>query len=139
MAELPVSFSSVPLRRFSTEVIAAEQMNLIRQLRERTSAPIKDVKSSLVSCNWDIEAAQKDLRKRGVVLASKKSSRTAAKGLLAVAQVEEKAVVIEINGETGFVARNDIFQHLVSVVFIIIVVIIKIVNVVHHSTLTRTQ
>lgn len=87
-------------------------MNLIKQLRERTSAPIKDVKSSLVNCNWDIEAAQKDLRKRGVVLASKKSSRTAAEGLLAVAQSEKKAAIIELNCETDFVARNEIFQYL---------------------------
>ncbi|MQL96452.1 hypothetical protein Taro_029124 [Colocasia esculenta] len=102
------------LRRFATDASASEQMNLIRQLRERTSAPIKDVKASLVSCNWDIDAAQKDLRKRGVVIASKKSSRTAAEGLLAIAQRENKAAVIELNCETDFVARNDIFQHLAT-------------------------
>lgn len=111
------SGSLIFMRRFSVEVPASEQMNLIKQLRERTSAPIKDVKSSLVNCNWDIEAAQKDLRKRGVVLASKKSSRTAAEGLLAVAQNEKKAVVIELNCETDFVARNEIFQCLVSRIF----------------------
>lgn len=100
------------LRRFSVEVGASEQMNLIKQLRERTSAPIKDVKSALINCNWDIDAAQKDLRKRGKVLASKKSSRTAAEGLLALAQNENKAAIIELNCETDFVARNEIFQHL---------------------------
>lgn len=42
------------LRKFSVEVPASEQMSLIKQLRERTSAPIKDVKSSLIHCNWDI-------------------------------------------------------------------------------------
>ncbi|KAJ4969890.1 hypothetical protein NE237_002989 [Protea cynaroides] len=99
-------------RSFSVEVAASEQMNLIRLLRERTSAPIKDVKSALVDSNWDIEAAQKDLRRRGVVLASKKSSRTAAEGLLALAQNESKAAVVELNCETDFVARNEIFQHL---------------------------
>ena len=41
-------------RRFSSEVSSSEQMNLIKQLRQRTSAPIKDVKASLVACNWDI-------------------------------------------------------------------------------------
>jgi translation elongation factor Ts len=87
-------------------------MSLIKQLRERTSAPIKDVKASLVECNWDLEAAQKDLRKRGKVLASKKSSRTAAEGMLAVAQNEGKVAVIELNCETDFVARNEIFQYL---------------------------
>ncbi|OVA04334.1 Translation elongation factor EFTs/EF1B [Macleaya cordata] len=99
-------------RRFSVEVPASEQMNFIKQLRERTSAPIKDVKAALIASNWDIEAAQKDLRKRGIVLASKKSSRTAAEGLLALAQDENKAAVIELNCETDFVARNEIFQYL---------------------------
>ncbi|KAJ7971260.1 Elongation factor Ts, mitochondrial [Quillaja saponaria] len=101
------------IRRFSVEAPAAtDQMNLIKQLRERTSAPIKDVKASLVDSNWDIEVAQKELRKRGKVLASKKSSRTAAEGLLALAQSESKVAVIELNCETDFVARNEIFQHL---------------------------
>ncbi|XAR68228.1 hypothetical protein NMG60_11003290 [Bertholletia excelsa] len=100
------------LRRYAVEVPASEQTSLIKQLRERTSAPIKDVKAALVDCNWDIEAAQKDLRKRGVVLASKKSSRTATEGLLALVQSEKKAAVIELNCETDFVARNEIFQYL---------------------------
>lgn len=64
------------------------------------------------------EAAQKDLRKRGKVLASKKSSRTAAEGMLAVAQNEGKLAVIELNCETDFVARNEIFQYLVSAIAI---------------------
>lgn len=91
---------------------ASENVNLIKQLRERTSAPIKDVKAALVDSNWDIEAAQKELRKRGKVLASKKSSRTASQGLLALAQTPTKIALIELNCETDFVARNDIFQHL---------------------------
>ncbi|XP_020531252.1 elongation factor Ts, mitochondrial isoform X2 [Amborella trichopoda] len=100
------------VRRFSVEVSASEQMNLIKQLRERTSAPIKAVKSALVDCKWDIEAAQKDLRKRGIVLASKNALRTATEGLLALVQDEKKAVVIELNCETDFVARNEIFRYL---------------------------
>ncbi|KAF7811303.1 elongation factor Ts, mitochondrial [Senna tora] len=96
------------LRRFS--VAGSDQTNLIKQLRERTSAPIKDVKAALIDSNWDIELAQKELRKRGKVLASKKSSRTAAEGLLALAHNGSKAAVIELNCETDFVARNDIFQ-----------------------------
>ncbi|TYI19788.1 hypothetical protein ES332_A07G189600v1 [Gossypium tomentosum] len=100
-------------RRFNSQAASsAEQMSLIKQLRERTSAPIKDVKASLVDCNWDIEAAQKELRKRGKVLAMKKSSRTATEGLLALAQNEGKAAVIELNCETDFVARNEIFEYL---------------------------
>ncbi|KAK9697161.1 hypothetical protein RND81_08G019100 [Saponaria officinalis] len=88
-----------------------DQMSLIKQLRERTSAPIKDVKSALVDCNWNIDEAQKELRKRGVYLAAKKSSRTASEGLLALAQNDTSTAVIELNCETDFVARNDIFQH----------------------------
>lgn len=63
------------------------------------------------------EAAQKELRKRGVALASKKSSRTAAEGFLALAQDQKKVVIVELNCETDFVARNEIFQHLVSTGF----------------------
>lgn len=100
-------------RRFSSQALSsAEQMSLIKQLRERTSAPIKEVKASLVECNWDIEAAQKDLRKRGKAMAMKKSSRAATEGLLALAQGEGKAAIIELNCETDFVARNEIFQYL---------------------------
>lgn len=87
-------------------------MNLVKQLRERTSAPIKDVKAALVDSNWDIEEAQKELRKRGKVLASKKSSRTASEGLLALAHDRTRAALVELNCETDFVARNEIFQHL---------------------------
>nr|XP_043627336.1 elongation factor Ts, mitochondrial [Erigeron canadensis] len=100
------------VRKYSTEVSPSDHMGLIKKLRERTSAPIKDVKSALVNCNWDLDAAQKELRKRGIVLASKKSARTAAEGLLALAQNDTKAVVIELNCETDFVARNEIFQNL---------------------------
>ncbi|CAA3027016.1 elongation factor Ts, mitochondrial [Olea europaea subsp. europaea] len=99
-------------RNYSSQASTPEQMNLIKQLRERTSAPIKDVKSALIACDWDIESAQKELRKRGFVLASKKSSRVAAEGMLALAQNKEKAVVVELNCETDFVARNEIFQYM---------------------------
>lgn len=64
------------------------------------------------------EAAQTELRKKGKVLASKKSSRTAAEGLLALAQSESKTALIELNCETDFVARNDIFQYLVSFIWL---------------------
>ncbi|XP_030952529.1 elongation factor Ts, mitochondrial-like [Quercus lobata] len=104
-------------RRFTTETSSASnQTNLIKQLRERTSAPIKDVKAALMESNWDIEAAQTELRKRGKVLASKKSARTATEGFLALAlshtPTHNRAALIELNCETDFVARNDIFQHL---------------------------
>ncbi|PRQ19894.1 putative translation elongation factor EFTs/EF1B [Rosa chinensis] len=93
---------------------SSDQMSLIKQLRQRTSAPIKDVKAALIDCNWEIEAALKELRRRGKVLASKKSSRMASEGLLALAQNESRAAIIELNCETDFVARNEIFQYLAS-------------------------
>ncbi|WCJ37307.1 Elongation factor Ts mitochondrial [Euphorbia peplus] len=100
-------------RRFSSQVPAAsDQMDLIKLLRIRTSAPIKDVKAALVDSNWDIEVAQKELRKKGMALAAKKSGRRATEGLLALAQSEGKAALIELNCETDFVAKNDIFQYL---------------------------
>ncbi|KAK6923326.1 Translation elongation factor EFTs/EF1B, dimerization, partial [Dillenia turbinata] len=108
----PHGNSSIFVRGLSANVSASELMNLIKHLRGRTGAPIKDVKSALMASNEDIETAQKELRKRGVVLASRKSSRMAAEGLLALAQNEKKAAVIELNCETDFVARNKIFQHL---------------------------
>nr|GEY95528.1 elongation factor Ts, mitochondrial [Tanacetum cinerariifolium] len=85
------------VRKYSSEASPSDHMNLIKKLRERTSAPIKEVKSALIDCNWDLEAAQKELRKRGIVLASKKSARTAAEGLLALAQNDTKAAVIALN------------------------------------------
>jgi translation elongation factor EF-Ts len=60
------------VRGYAVDVSPSEQITLIKKLRQITLAPIKDVKTSLSGCNWDIEAAQKDLRKRGIVLASKK-------------------------------------------------------------------
>ncbi|KAF4354766.1 hypothetical protein G4B88_009556 [Cannabis sativa] len=74
------------------------------------SSPSEDSVWELLTIN--AEAAQKDLRKRGKVLASKKSSRTATEGMLALAQNGNRAALIELNCETDFVARNEIFQHL---------------------------
>ena len=74
------------------------------------------IPSILIPVCWFLsEDAQKDLRKRGVISAAKKSSRTAAEGLLAIAQDEKRAVVVELNCETDFVARNDVFQYLVGI------------------------
>jgi translation elongation factor EF-Ts len=60
---------------YSTSSTTSNEIDLIKQLRERTSAPIKDVKAALVDSDLDSEAAQKELRKKGIVLASKESSR----------------------------------------------------------------
>ncbi|KAG0587172.1 hypothetical protein KC19_2G145600 [Ceratodon purpureus] len=86
----------------------------IKALRERTGAPIKDVKAALLQCGWDAEAAMLELRKKGLTAASRKTSRAATDGLLAVANAEGVTAVVEINSETDFVARNDMFRHLAT-------------------------
>ncbi|KAI5060405.1 hypothetical protein GOP47_0024825 [Adiantum capillus-veneris] len=99
-------------RSYSTE--GASPTALIRQLREKSSAPMKDVKTALVQCNWDMEAAFTELRKKGLAAVSKKASRAATEGLLALCEKPGMASIIELNSETDFVARNDVFQHLAS-------------------------
>eukprot|EP00887_Chlorella_sp_A99_P000456 scaffold17.g456.t1 len=89
-------------------------MGLIKELRERTGAPISEVKTALAASNWDPEEASKELRKKGLSAASKKASRHAAEGLIGVAKGPGAAAVVEINSETDFVSRNDQFQALVG-------------------------
>jgi elongation factor Ts len=87
---------------------------LIKDLREKTGAGMMDCKKALVENNGDFEAAVDWLRKKGLSTAAKKSGRTAAQGLVAVQVSGTKAVAIELNSETDFVARNDKFQALVK-------------------------
>lgn len=85
----------------------------VKELREKTGAGMMDAKSALVEANGDMEAAVDLLRTKGLAKAAKKSSRTAAEGLIGMAIEERKGAVVEINSETDFVARNDQFQDFV--------------------------
>lgn len=85
----------------------------VKELRELTGAGMMDCKAALAETNGDIEAAVDYLRAKGMAKADKKAGRTAAEGLVAVAASGNKAVVVEVNSETDFVARNDAFQDLV--------------------------
>jgi elongation factor Ts len=87
--------------------------SLVKQLRDMTGAGMMDCKAALTETDGDIEAAVDWLRKKGIAKADKKSGRTAAEGLIGVASDDNGAVVVEVNSETDFVARNDAFQHLV--------------------------
>ncbi|WP_185982500.1 translation elongation factor Ts [Aureimonas mangrovi] len=87
--------------------------SMVKELREKTGAGMMDCKTALAETNGDMEAAIDWLRAKGIAKADKKSGRTAAEGLVAVAAGENKAVVVEVNSETDFVARNDAFQALV--------------------------
>jgi elongation factor Ts len=86
---------------------------LVKELRDSTGAGMMDCKTALTETNGDIEAAVDWLRKKGLSKAAKKSGRVAADGLVGVAVEANFGVVVEVNSETDFVARNDDFQGLV--------------------------
>ncbi|MFC0218404.1 elongation factor Ts [Pseudochelatococcus lubricantis] len=85
---------------------------LVKELREKSGAGMLDCKNALTETDGDIEAAIDWLRTKGLARAAKKSGRVAAEGLVAVAVDGAKGVVVEVNAETDFVARNDQFQSL---------------------------
>jgi elongation factor Ts len=86
---------------------------LVKDLREKTGAGMMDCKNALNETGGDIEAAVDWLRTKGLARAAKKSGRVAADGLVGVAIEANLGVVVEVNSETDFVARNDDFQALV--------------------------
>lgn len=85
----------------------------VKELRERSGAGMMDCKNALAETNGDIEAAIDWLRSKGLAAAAKKSSRTAAEGLVGVATSANKGAAVEVNSETDFVAKNDQFQDFV--------------------------
>jgi elongation factor Ts len=92
-----------------SEITAA----MVKELREKTGAGMMDCKKALAETAGDMEAAIDWLRAKGIAKADKKSGRTAAEGLVGIASSGTSAVVVELNSETDFVARNDAFQDLV--------------------------
>ncbi|MFM7622743.1 MAG: translation elongation factor Ts [Alphaproteobacteria bacterium] len=87
---------------------------MVRDLREKSGAGMMDCKKALTETWGDFEEAQQWLRKKGLAAAAKKSSRAAADGLVAVAVDGPRGVVLEVNAETDFVARNESFQAFVK-------------------------
>ena len=85
----------------------------VKELREMTGAGMMDCKAALAETAGDMEAAVDWLRKKGIAKADKKAGRTAAEGLVGVASNASSAVVVEVNSETDFVARNAAFQEIV--------------------------
>ena len=85
----------------------------VKTLRERTGAGMMDCKKALDETVGDMEAAVDLLRAKGLAAAAKKSSRTAAEGLVGVAVTGTRGVAVEVNSETDFVAKNDQFQDFV--------------------------
>ncbi|WP_370930945.1 translation elongation factor Ts [Bartonella sp. DGB1] len=85
----------------------------VKSLREKTGAGMMDCKTALIESNGDMTAAEDWLRKKGIARADKKLGRAAAEGLVGVAREGNKGVMVEINSETDFVARNEDFQKIV--------------------------
>jgi elongation factor Ts len=90
--------------------------SMVKELREQTNAGMMDCKAALQESGGNIEAAVDWLRKKGLSKAAKKSGRVAAEGLIGVATSGTKGVVVEVNSETDFVARNELFQGLVKMI-----------------------
>src|SRR5450432_2497221 len=89
---------------------------MVKELRESTGAGMMDCKSALTETAGDMMAAQDWLRKKGLSKAAKKSGRVAAEGLIGLQVEGTKGVLVEVNSETDFVARNDLFQGLVKMI-----------------------
>jgi elongation factor Ts len=89
---------------------------MVKELRESTGAGMMDCKAALNETSGDMTAAQDWLRKKGLSKAAKKAGRVAAEGLIGVKVAGTKGVVVEVNSETDFVARNDLFQGLVAMI-----------------------
>lgn len=86
----------------------------VRDLREKTSAGMLDCKKALEETKGDFEAAVEWLRKKGLASASKKSDRLASEGMVVATVVGKTGVLVEVNSETDFVAKNDIFKTFVA-------------------------
>ena len=85
----------------------------VKELRERTGAGMMDCKKALAETNGEMEAAIDWLRAKGLSAAAKKAGRTTAEGLVGVAVEGNRGAVVEVNSETDFVAKNEIFQDFV--------------------------
>ena len=89
---------------------------MVKELRERTGAGMMDCKAALQETGGEMEQAVDLLRKKGLAKAAKKAGRIAAEGLIGLAVEGQKGVVVEVNSETDFVARNELFQGLVKMI-----------------------
>lgn len=90
--------------------MAAITASMVKELREMTGAGMMECKKALTETDGNIEEAVEVLRKSGAAKAEKKASRIAAEGICRVAMDANKAAVVEVNSETDFVAKNELFQ-----------------------------
>ena len=90
--------------------------SLVKELREKTGAGMMDCKNALTENNGDIESSVDWLRTKGLAKAAKKSGRVASEGLIAISSSESFSVIVEVNSETDFVARNESFQNVANTI-----------------------
>lgn len=95
--------------------------SLVKELREKTGAGMLDCKKALEETNGDINVAADWLREKGISKAAKKADRIAAEGVAAIKINGNNAVIVEVNSETDFVAKNDEFKELVNTILDIII------------------
>src|SRR3954469_13846175 len=105
-----------PSRQKDMGSMANISAQMVKELRERTGAGMMDCKGALGETNGEMEAAVDLLRKKGLAKAAKKAGRIAADGLIGMSVKATKGVVVEVNSETDFVARNELFQGLVKMI-----------------------
>lgn len=94
--------------------MSAISASMVKDLRDSTGAGMMDCKAALTETAGDMEAAVDWLRKKGLAKAAKKSGRTAAEGLVVTATKDGAGVLVEVNSETDFVARNETFQKMAA-------------------------
>ena len=94
--------------------MAAITAGMVKELREMTGAGMMDCKKALNETDGDMQAAVEVLRKSGAAKMEKKASRIAAEGIVKIAKADNTAVVVEVNSETDFVAKNEVFQEFVQ-------------------------
>ncbi len=89
---------------------------MVKELRERSGAGMMECKKALTACNGDIDAAHEEMRKAGKAKADKKAGRTAAEGVITICMSDDatNAIMLEVNSETDFVARDDTFKAFVE-------------------------
>ena len=96
--------------------MAAITASMVKELREMTGAGMMDCKKALTETDGDMDAAVDVLKKSGAAKMAKKAARIAAEGITRVASNGTEAVVVEVNSETDFVAKNETFQEFVQAV-----------------------
>lgn len=92
--------------------MAAISATMVKELREMSGAGMMDCKKALTECDGDFDKAMEFLREKGLATAQKKAGRIAAEGIVATTVIDggKTAAIVEVNAETDFVAKNDVFQ-----------------------------